>query len=85
MKNPDAPSDYDEFSVSDNPAAMTGLRIDDLIFDSTQNMGLDNKCDVGLVISKIIGIGAYSFQHYKLEPRFAADIILPMGSPCSPF
>jgi hypothetical protein len=85
VKNPDAPNDYDEFSVAADPAAMTGLRIDDLIFDNTQNMGLDNKCDVGLEITKIIGIGAFSFQHYKLQPRFAADVILPMGSTCSPF
>jgi hypothetical protein len=40
---------------------------------------------VGLEISKIAGIVNFSFNHGKLEPRFAADITLPPGSPCSPF
>lgn len=85
VQNADAPMDFDEFTVSDNPASMSGLRIDDLIFDNAPNAGLDNKCPVGLEISKIIGIVNYSFNHGKLEPRFAADITLPAGSPCSPF
>jgi cytosine/adenosine deaminase-related metal-dependent hydrolase len=85
VQNADAPMDYDEFTVSDNPASMTGLRIDDLIFDGAQNMGLDNKCPVGLEITKMAGIVNYSFNHGKLEPRSAADITLPAGSPCSPF
>lgn len=85
VENADAPMDYDEFSVSDDPASVTGLRIDDLIFDNAPNTGLNNNCPVGLEISKIIGVVNYSFNHGKLEPRFAADISLPAGSPCSPF
>jgi cytosine/adenosine deaminase-related metal-dependent hydrolase len=85
VQNSDAPQDFDEFSVSDDPASMSGLRIDDLIFDGAPNAGLDNKCAVGLEISKIVGIVNYSFNHGKLEPRSAADITLPAGSPCSPF
>lgn len=85
VQNADAPQDFDEFTVSDDPASMSGLRIDDLIFDSAPNAGLDNKCAVGLEISKIAGIVNFSFNHGKLEPRFAADITLPPGSPCSPF
>ncbi|MEZ4312396.1 MAG: thrombospondin type 3 repeat-containing protein [Polyangiaceae bacterium] len=80
--NPDAPSDFDEFSVTGN------LRIDDLIFDNTANMGLNNTCAVGKGFASITGIHAFSFGNFKLEPRFATDIeLLPMADAnfCQPF
>jgi hypothetical protein len=61
--NPDAPQDFDEFSVTGN------LRIDDQIFD------FDNTYAVGTAFSKIIGIGTFSFSNYKLLPRSAADLV----------
>ncbi len=61
--NPDAPQDFDEFSVTGN------LRIDDEIYDA-----LDNTYPVGTNFSSIVGIGTYSFSNYKLLPRGAADI-----------
>jgi hypothetical protein len=62
--NPDAPQDFDEFSVTGN------LRIDDQIFD------FDNATyTVGTAFSKIIGIGTFSFSNYKLLPRSAADLV----------
>lgn len=85
VQNPDAPQDYDEFSVSNDAMAAAGLRVDDQIFDASLNMGLNNNCPVGTEIAKMVGIGAYSFNHYKIQPRFAADIELPQGSVCSPF
>jgi cytosine/adenosine deaminase-related metal-dependent hydrolase len=85
VQNADAPQDFDEFVVSDDVMSMMGLRVDDIIFDNALNMGLDNKCPAGTEISKLIGVGTYSFNHYKIEPRFAADVELPAGSPCSPF
>lgn len=80
VQNADAPNDYDEFVVSDNAMSITGLRIDDVIFQA-----LNNTCPVGTVFEKMIGIGTYTFNNAKLEPRSAADITLPANSPCSPF
>lgn len=77
VMNADA-MDYDEFVVTGN------LRIDDLIFDNVNNMGLKNSCPVGTPFDSITGIHAYSFSNYKLEPRFAADIVQPAGAMCKP-
>ncbi|HMR75571.1 MAG TPA: amidohydrolase family protein [Polyangiaceae bacterium] len=61
--NPDAPKDFDEFSVTGN------LRIDDEIYEA-----LDNTYSVGTAFSKITGVLAYSFSERKLLPRSAADL-----------
>ncbi len=80
--NPDDPSDFDEFAVTGN------LRIDDLIFDNTKNMGLDNTCAVGKGFTSITGIHTFSFANFKLTPRFAADFVLLDAADanyCKPF
>ncbi|MFO0590118.1 MAG: amidohydrolase family protein [Polyangiaceae bacterium] len=80
--NSDDPSDFDEFSVTGN------LRIDDLIFDNTKDMGLNNTCAVGKAFTSIVGIHAFSFANYKLEPRNAADFTLLAAADanyCKPF
>ena len=51
-------------------------------------MGLDNTCIVGKGFAGITGIHAFSFANYKLEPRFAADIVLLDAADanyCKPF
>ena len=61
--NPDAPDDYDEFTVT------SGLRVDDLIYTD-----LDNTYAVGEVISAISGVMFFSYSNAKILPRDAADL-----------
>lgn len=61
--NPDAPNDYDEWSVSG------GLRIDDWLYPE-----LDNALPAGTPFSAISGILGFSFGHPKLYPRGPADL-----------
>lgn len=77
--NPDAPSDFDEFSVTG------GLRIDDLISDNVKDMGLNNACAVGTPFDSITGIHAFSFSNYKLQPRFTADVVQPANAACKAY
>ena len=71
VMNPDGASDFDEFEIDD------GLRIDDLVFDA-----LDNTCAVGTTFDAIVGVAGFSFDHFKLYPRFSADLENPS---CDPF
>jgi cytosine/adenosine deaminase-related metal-dependent hydrolase len=64
VQNPDAPQDFDEFTVTGN------LRIDDAIYTA-----LDNTYPVGTPFSKIVGIETYTFGNFKLLPRSAADLV----------
>jgi cytosine/adenosine deaminase-related metal-dependent hydrolase len=64
VQNPDAPSDFDEFTVTGN------LRVDDYIHDAG-----DNTYTVGTAFSSLTGILHYSFSNHKLEPRTAADYV----------
>ncbi|MEI2638389.1 MAG: hypothetical protein V9F03_05260 [Microthrixaceae bacterium] len=68
---------------------MTGnLRIDDLIFDNTKDMGLNNTCAIGKGFTSIVGVHTFSFANFKLTPRFAADFVLLDGADvnyCKPF
>lgn len=66
VMNPDAPSDFDEFTVTGN------LRIDDQLY-----VALDNVYPVGTTFSNITGILGYSFNNFKLLPRSAADLTTP--------
>ncbi len=66
--NPDSPMDYDEFEVTG------GLRVDDLLTDSEQDVGLDNSCMMGDSFNAITGIHGWSFDNRKLQPRDAADV-----------
>lgn len=77
--NPDGASDFDEFSVTGN------LRVDDLIFDNVKDMGLNNACAVGTPFDGITGIHGFSFFNFKLQPRFAADIVQPANAMCKPY
>jgi hypothetical protein len=65
--NPDAPKDFDEFTVTD--ASAGGLRVDDYLFDP-----LDNTYPVGTAFSKVIGIAGFSFTNRKIYPRSLADL-----------
>lgn len=64
--NPDASkgADYGEFSIDD------GVRVDDLIYDVEADIGT---LDIGDSWTEITGVLNYTFSHYKLEPRSAAD------------
>lgn len=77
--NPDAPMDFDEFSVTGD------LRVDDQNSDAVKDKGLDNKCAIGTTFDDLIGIHGYSFANAKLQPRDKADVILGNGMKCDPF
>ena len=62
--NPDAPTDFDEFSVTGN------LRIDDYAYEV-----LDNTYTVGATFQSITGVVMFGFANSKLCPRSAADIV----------
>jgi cytosine/adenosine deaminase-related metal-dependent hydrolase len=68
--NPDGADDYDEFEVTG------GYRVDDLLFES-----LDNMCAMGETFDGITGVHSYSFGNYKLLPRDAADFDNPSCTP----
>jgi hypothetical protein len=65
--NPDAPKDFDEFTVTD--ASAGALRVDDYLDDP-----LDNTYPVGTAFSKIVGVAGFSFANRKVYPRTAADL-----------
>jgi imidazolonepropionase-like amidohydrolase len=70
--NPDDAMDYDEFEVS-------GLRVDDLFFES-----LDNMCALDSSFTSLTGVLIESFSNFKLTPRGAGDF--EFGVPmCVPF
>jgi hypothetical protein len=62
--NPDAPKDFDEFTVTGD------LRVDDDLYET-----LDNAYPVGTAFPKIVGICGFSFSNRKLWPRSAADLL----------
>ncbi len=61
--NPDAPSDYKEYTVTDGT---NSLRINDTLFDSRTGKTLSQS------LTTVQGVLNY-FVQYKLEPRSAAD------------
>lgn len=63
--NPDAPSDYDEFSVTG------GLRVDDFACPDA----LDNTYAAGAAFSSVTGVVYYSFGNTKILPRSLSDIV----------
>ncbi len=66
--NPDAPKDFDEFTVADGAGG--DLRVDDYLYDP-----LDNTYAVATPFSKVIGIAGWSFNERKMFPRSAADLV----------
>ena len=66
--NPDAPKDFDEFTVIDTSA--TGLRVDDYLYDA-----LDNTYALNASFSKIVGVCGFTFSNRKIYPRNAADLV----------
>jgi cytosine/adenosine deaminase-related metal-dependent hydrolase len=75
--NPDAPNDFDEFSVTG------GLRVDDFIADGDDaGGGLGNDCTVGSTFDGLVGISGWTFNNRKLWPRDVADMQNPS---CNPF
>ncbi|MCA9694361.1 MAG: hypothetical protein KC636_32545 [Myxococcales bacterium] len=77
-ENPDAPEDYDEFTVTGD------LRIDDVISDNALDMGLNNACMLGDGFTSITGVHGWSFDNRKLQPRFEADVAWIDCNPFSP-
>jgi hypothetical protein len=65
--NPDAPGDFDEFSITDASGGL--LRVDDFLFDA-----LDNTYALDTPFSKVVGICYFSFSNRKILPRSAADL-----------
>jgi cytosine/adenosine deaminase-related metal-dependent hydrolase len=65
--NPDAPQDFDEFSVAD--ASSANLRVDDYLYGA-----LDNTFPLGHAFPKIVGVCYFSFSNRKILPRSAADL-----------
>jgi len=68
--NADAPdggtADYDEFVVTGD------LRVDDDLYSA-----LDNTYPLGTTFTKLVGICGFSYNHRKLWPRSATDVVTP--------
>jgi hypothetical protein len=77
--NPDAPMDFDEFSVTG------ALRVDDQLSDGVKDAGLNNACIVGVKFDDIVGVVGFSFANSKLLPRTKADVVLGAMNTCDPF
>jgi hypothetical protein len=61
--NPDAPNDYDEFTVTGN------LWVDDQLYDA-----MDNTSPAGTTYASIVGVCGISYANRKIWPRAAADL-----------
>ncbi|MDZ7375881.1 MAG: T9SS type A sorting domain-containing protein, partial [candidate division KSB1 bacterium] len=68
---PDRPANYGEIVIDDGSG---GYRVGD-DFSIAYRGNLDSTFALGDKIEKIIGIGNFSFYHYKLDPRNESDII----------
>ena len=79
VQNPDAPMDFDEFSVTG------GLRVDDQISDGVKDAGLNNACMVAVKFDDIVGVVGFGFANSKLLPRSKADVVLGAMNTCDPF
>jgi cytosine/adenosine deaminase-related metal-dependent hydrolase len=66
LQNPDLPADYDEIGL------VGGLRLDDLIAPE-----LDNTFPPGTLFAAVRGIPGISFEHHKLFPIRAEDLVAP--------
>lgn len=70
LVNSDAPdggaADYDEFTVTGD------LRVDDDLYSA-----LDNTYPIGTTFTKVVGICGFSYNHRKIWPRIAADVVTP--------
>lgn len=74
VDNGDAPDDYDAFVVTD------GLWVDDTVVDGGGTGGeLDNTFPVGTSFASLVGPLTYSFNHFRILPRTAADVV--QGAP----
>jgi hypothetical protein len=79
VQNPDAPMDFDEFSVTG------GLRVDDQLSDGVKDAGLNNACMVAVKFDDIVGVVGFGFANSKLLPRSKADVVLGAMNTCDPF
>jgi hypothetical protein len=79
VQNPDAPMDFDEFSLTGN------LRVDDGLSDAVKDMQLNNACAVATKFESIAGVLSYSFDNSKLMPRDQADLVLGPNNACDPW
>jgi hypothetical protein len=61
--NPDAPKDFDEFSITQT------MRVDDYLYDA-----MDNAYPLALKFQSITGVAGFTFGNRKLYPRSEADL-----------
>ncbi|MDZ7318709.1 MAG: T9SS type A sorting domain-containing protein [candidate division KSB1 bacterium] len=66
---PDRPSNYGEIEINDGTG---GYRVDE---NGTYLGNFDSTYALNDKFQKVIGVGWYSFNNYKLKPRSAEDII----------
>ena len=66
--NPDAPKDFDEFTVAND--GVTGLRVDDYLFDA-----LDNTYVLTTPFTKVVGVCGFTFSYRKIYTRSASDLV----------
>jgi hypothetical protein len=71
--NPDAPSDFQEFSVNTDNTVTNGLRVDDM---NAELRNLNRRLKVGMEMDFIQGPMYFSFGNFKLIPRGLSDIDL---------
>lgn len=72
-KNPDAPNNFGEFSITRAKSSAAALRIDDL---NSQLAGLNNKLKAGMQMSFIQGPMYFRNGQFKLVPRDLTDMDL---------
>jgi cysteine-rich repeat protein len=71
-----APNNFDEFFVDENPngnGTTTGLKVDDQAFDY-----VNAAQTVGTRFTNLRGVLTFSFNEYKILPRSARDMRLPL-------
>jgi len=71
--NPDAPSNFEEFSFNRDSAATIGIRVDDM---NATLRGLNSKLKKGMKMNFVQGPLYFSFGNFKLIPRGLADLDL---------
>jgi hypothetical protein len=72
-KNPDAPNNFGEFTITRSKSSASVLRIDDL---NSQLAGLNNKLKAGMQMSFIQGPMYFRNGQFKLAPRGLSDVDL---------
>ncbi len=72
-QNPDAPSQFGEWSIYKDTTTTVGLRVDDQSFDIQANFALDS-LSLNQQLGFLRGILTFSFGNWKVLPRNRSDI-----------